>query len=93
MLNSKFLLTTQELYGRVRSLAEALAVEKAAAELGTSPFWIGRQLRQRGLSLKTFVASDEFKSLKRWRAASKETRTVGPPYSWPQTGRRGGNES
>src|SRR5262249_29914598 len=58
--------------GRAQALAEARKLEAAAAELGTKPYWLRLQLRQRGLALTALV-----EALKQERAALEQTaRTI-----------------
>src|SRR5262245_35762836 len=59
----------QAAHDRVHALATPL--EKAAASIGTSPWWLHRWLGQRGLTVEAFFASDQFKALRRKRAATE----------------------
>ena len=56
-----------------RPQPQKLALEKAAAELGTTPYWLRRELRHHGLSIDAFVDRGLFKALKQKRAALEET--------------------
>jgi hypothetical protein len=61
---------TQENFSRANDHALATPLERAASELGTSPFWLRRALAQRGLSIKAFVATNQFRALCEKRAAA-----------------------
>jgi hypothetical protein len=58
--------------GHEHALGEkhATALEKTAQELGISPWWLDRWLRQHELLLPDFVASNQFKALREKRTAA-----------------------
>jgi hypothetical protein len=78
MINGKSHHNIQELFeppneGRVHTLATPL--ERAAAEVGVSPWWLKQWLTRCGSSLESFVAGNQFKALKQRRAAAFEEAT------------------
>ena len=56
-----------------RPQPQKIALEKAAAELGTTPYWLRLGLRNHGLSIDAFVDRGLFKALRQKRAAFEET--------------------